>query len=47
MRNTIKQVVEEKQFGEVHEVTSEILKGILEGNDPYLIGVDFKDYIGA
>ena len=34
-------------FGACHPVISEILNGILQGNDPYLIGVDFSEYIKA
>lgn len=36
-----------EHFGACHPVISEILNGILQGNDPYLIGVDFSEYIKA
>ena len=34
-------------FGTCHPVIVEMLNGALQGNDPYLIGVDFADYIKA
>lgn len=46
-RETVEQILKGEAFGECSDVIGEILNGILEGNDPYLIGVDFKEYIKA
>jgi hypothetical protein len=37
----------EEKFGPSDPKIKEILNGILAGNDPYLIGVDFANYIAA
>ena len=45
-QETVSQVLN-GEFGACSPTIAEMLSGVLQGNDPYMIGVDFKTYIQA
>ena len=46
-KDVVNEILSSQNFGECPPNIRDSLQGILQGKDPYLVGVDFNEYLKA